>query len=388
MSAEKLRTLIEKGNYLSLELISDSLVNLLKEVSSLLVDQQRQIDALKGEVGKKIQIHDLTEFKTEVQNHLKEVDQRVLDSDKLLKESNEKVEQNLAMIQSNLQKSFDEQVQNLEHQYSGQISLLESDNDALQERVQRLELALAKLAPTVEQSENSLIDLFQKFDNFEKSESHDQNVAATPSSSSVNLSSGQFEDLSSMSMKGKSVDQIRKMNDVLRRLNDRVEEHTNSIDQINDKLNTPKEENTKVTEDQDRIITNLIEQKMAEINEKVSQIDAKFQEQANKVLSRVERKADTNLVERLFEKLRVLIASLKDDIDVIGKRQEHFVNKKYVEDRIAEEINSLCADEESSLINKPYKCLACGRPKLRITQPNVEVKLTDLPVILLPHQKT
>lgn len=128
--------------------------------------------------------------------------------------------------------------------------------------------------------------------------------------------------------------------------------------------------------------------KSGEINEKISQIQAKFEDQMNKLLSRIERKADTNLVERLFEKLRVLISTLKDDIDAVGKGIEHFVTKKYVEDRISEEIVGLVQNEESSLINKPFKCLACGRPKLRITPPNVEVKLTDLPVILLPHQPT
>jgi hypothetical protein len=43
MSAEELKFLVEKGSLINLNIITDSLVTLLKEVAAMLVDQQQQL---------------------------------------------------------------------------------------------------------------------------------------------------------------------------------------------------------------------------------------------------------------------------------------------------------------------------------------------------------
>ena len=63
MSAERLKALVEQGNLINLNIMSDALGSLLNEIAQMLVEQQRQIVQLKKEMADKVAKQDFVSFK-------------------------------------------------------------------------------------------------------------------------------------------------------------------------------------------------------------------------------------------------------------------------------------------------------------------------------------
>ena len=100
-----------------------------------------------------------------------------------------------------------------------------------------------------------------------------------------------------------------------------------------------------------------------QLRNEITQIEQMLEEQNRNLISRIERKSEISLVERMFEKLRVLIANAKDEVEAMKARLELFIDK----DQMIEYVNSVIKnllDDHSSVTNRHYKCLACGRPKV------------------------
>jgi hypothetical protein len=65
MSTEKLKSLVEGGNLIDLNIMSDSLTSLLNEIATVLVDQQRQLAQLRKDLSDSVSRDDFLAFKEE-----------------------------------------------------------------------------------------------------------------------------------------------------------------------------------------------------------------------------------------------------------------------------------------------------------------------------------
>jgi hypothetical protein len=102
-----------------------------------------------------------------------------------------------------------------------------------------------------------------------------------------------------------------------------------------------------------------------EIREAIRRLEVALNDQGSDLLGRVQRKAETSLVERMFEKLRGIIASVKDEVNALEVHVEKLVRRTEMEEYVETSLNSLLDDEQAAAANKPLKCLACGRPRLK-----------------------
>jgi hypothetical protein len=106
-------------------------------------------------------------------------------------------------------------------------------------------------------------------------------------------------------------------------------------------------------------------EELEEIRQAVRRIELTLDDQGKDLLGRVQRKAEITLVERMFEKLRGIVALVKDEINALGFHVEKLVRRSEMEEFVETSLASLIDEEQAAAANKPLKCLACGRPRLR-----------------------
>lgn len=118
----------------------------------------------------------------------------------------------------------------------------------------------------------------------------------------------------------------------------------------------------------------------------LDEMDAGFQERFAELIGRVERKSEISLVERMFEKLRAIVASVKDDLTVVEGRMEKLVKRIEMESYVETTLGSLLEEEQTATWNKHLRCLACGRPRLKASTAHSS-ELPPLPPIDSPTKK-
>jgi hypothetical protein len=106
-------------------------------------------------------------------------------------------------------------------------------------------------------------------------------------------------------------------------------------------------------------------EELEELRLAIQRIELTLDDQGKELLGRVQRKAEITLVERMFEKLRGIIASIKDEINVLGSHVEKLVRRSEMEKYVETSLSSLLDEEQAAAANKPLKCLACGRSRLK-----------------------
>jgi hypothetical protein len=131
---------------------------------------------------------------------------------------------------------------------------------------------------------------------------------------------------------------------------------------------------------------------LEELRQMLSDVDTAMQERIAGLIGRVERKAETSLVERMFEKLRAIVASVKDDLTVVEGQMEKLVRRIEMESYVETSLSSLLDEEQTATSNRHLRCLACGRPRLKASAAETHVARTSqlavLPPIKSPTKKS
>jgi hypothetical protein len=130
---------------------------------------------------------------------------------------------------------------------------------------------------------------------------------------------------------------------------------------------------------------------LEEIRHMLDEMDAGLQERFAELFGRVERKSEISLVERMFEKLRVIVASVKDDLTAVEGQMEKLVKRIEMESYVETSLSTLLDEEQTATSNKHLRCLACGRPRLKASTAETHmarsIELPALPPINSPAKK-
>ncbi|EAX78046.1 hypothetical protein TVAG_024370, partial [Trichomonas vaginalis G3] len=142
MSAERLKSLVEQGNLINLNIVSDSLGTLLHEITAMLVDQQRQINQINKDMEEKLDSKDFNSFSNQWRN-----DRDVLfrsfpnfeaNIQKVLKDVDHKNEE----IREHIDQSIDQVLMSVDTRIIEKMGDGESDVVVLQSRIDQLEQKL------------------------------------------------------------------------------------------------------------------------------------------------------------------------------------------------------------------------------------------------------
>jgi hypothetical protein len=104
---------------------------------------------------------------------------------------------------------------------------------------------------------------------------------------------------------------------------------------------------------------------LTELRAMIEKVEMEIGSQVNELVARIERKPETGLMERMFEKLRSLVAGFKDDLAAIERKMTELVTRADMEDYVEANMSSIIRDDETAAAEKPLKCLACGKPRLK-----------------------
>lgn len=374
MSAEKLKALVEKGNLINLNIVSDSLANLLNEVANMLVEQQKQIVELKKEIGEKCVQTEFDSFRDQwrsdrdtIMRSFPNIDDKFAQVNTDLKSQNEEIKEYVENSISNILISVDNRIlQKTDLIMSNQQFLTHSISE-LEEKVNSFQkstnssLASGRSLQNPMQSDD--LDIQERVQKLEEKIS---NIIKEPENKSEQDSSIPTSD-------GETTTKIQIDENTLETLRLEIKEQLQQMQKQIDNSN-------QIQNDQDIINQDTIDQEETEQNEynefeqmkiEIGQIEEAIEEQNKNLISRIERKMEISLVERMFEKLRLIITSTKDEISSLEKRIDDFVEKKQMEDYVQGTIRNLLEDEHASFTNKPIRCLACGRPRLNAS--NLEI---------------
>jgi hypothetical protein len=121
---------------------------------------------------------------------------------------------------------------------------------------------------------------------------------------------------------------------------------------------------------------------LAELRAMIEKLDMAKDSQVHELTARIERKPETSLVERMFEKLRGIVAGFKDDVAAVERKMEELVKRTEMEEYVDKNIVSIIREDDTATAEKPLKCLACGRRRLRTsTTETYALRTHELPAL-------
>jgi hypothetical protein len=106
-------------------------------------------------------------------------------------------------------------------------------------------------------------------------------------------------------------------------------------------------------------------EELADIRAMIEKIDIAMGSQVHELIARIERKPETSLMERMFEKLRGIVAGFRDDLAAIERKIAELVKRTEMEQYVEVNMISVIRDDETATAEKPLKCLACGKRRLK-----------------------
>lgn len=322
MSAERLRALVEQGNLINLNVVSDTLGNLLNEISQMLAEQQKQIAEISKKLTDKV---DITDYKSFYNQYMADNDRNTEfipkieeKMSKLSKDLDEKVNN----IKNHIDSTNDQNIITCETTINQKMGVLEADIQYVNQRMDLIDKALKNVTPNsgvADSSSNKLVnevELLRK--RVEKLESNVKNENSEWVSKEVIDQLNEYFESRLEEMAGKiqnkaSSGQDFSTNNAAGCKSARsVNGDSRNIDVVG-----VIEENEELEQDRMEQTIDLVKQKVEDINRDLT--------------IKLEHKADITLVERMFEKMRVIMTHVNDDISFISEKTDQFITKKEFE---------------------------------------------------------
>ena len=387
MSAERLKALVEQGNLINLNIVSDSLGTLLNEIAQMLVDQQRQINTMKKEIGDKLNSKEFGQFTSQWRT----------DRDMILR-SFPNFEASIAKLSKETEHKFDEVKQNME---SSIDSVLMTTDSRINEKVGSLE--------------SDTLLLQHKVDNFDQKY---KNITVSVTKADIDAIKKRLlkveSDLSVMS--GPKVDQ-HMIDQLKEEMDKRIEDiHANmtqieskelrtGISPTNSSPSPPPNVETApeiagiprfgVTGNEVMEPIEPIEENEAPVDEigelkkSIESLEAKIEEQSKNLITKNSWRSEVTLVERMFEKTRQFVTQLKDEVDAAVKKADQCVKKKDLDEYVEGKVNSFLESKKELISGPPLRCVNYKQEtKSQLAKRTDTVQSSGpLPVLLIQHRQ-
>lgn len=372
MSAEKLKALVEKGNLINLNIVSDQLGSLLNEIATMLVDQQKQITSLKKEIIEKVSKKDFDEFKDTYRSEKDRILRTFPNYDSSIARLNKDLDLMKDQVAHQIDTAVSSALMSVDTQITQKTDLFAAEQMLLSQSIASMENKLkATLGSTYAKASAGIIgaedpELKKKLAKIESQMASIRTTAAPVDQSAI-------EDLRT-EMK-KEIEALQQRLDEA--INGGEEEEADPNMQSHE-YNAEANGIEPIAESEDQI------NEIDEIKQEIANIETALEDQNKSLISRIERKSEISLVERMFEKLRVIIAGLRDDISKLDQKVGSFVMRTEMENYVQSTLDSLLQEEQSAFTHKPIKCLACGKHRLKASAPQENMAQThkvELPML-------
>jgi len=119
----------------------------------------------------------------------------------------------------------------------------------------------------------------------------------------------------------------------------------------------------KVNKAAKRVVGWMTEQVYREISEQ----SEKIQKTANNLISLVDRKIDRDFVERMFNKFRVMLSSINEEIEGMQCSFLNWITRDELEIVLQKFASRLTEDEDAAATKHKFECLLCGKPRTHLS---------------------
>lgn len=389
MSAEKLKELVERGPLINLNIVSDSLASLLHEVATMLVDQQRQIAQLKKDIGDRLPSEDFFAFKESWRTDRDNLAQAVPNLEAAVQRLSREMEDRSAALRGDIEEAVNSILMTVDNRIAQKLDSVGAEQAVTRQALSAVENKLKDISATQDDALAARVQLL---------EGRVSELSQRTLSSETQKDTAGAEALQKQEALKNDIEELKKE---LQQLKDTVEEGKTAAPRPHTELEVP--DHTGIpgynlpssvklegpssfmnpvpaqmpsglsdpidTIEDDEVEMNEID----ELRQGLAQMEEALEQMNKSLVSRIERKSENNLVERMFEKLRVIIASVRDDITALQGRAAEFVTRAEMEEYVQAAINAIFDDDLAAASNRPYKCLACGRPRVRQSQADTYV---------------
>ena len=370
MSAERLKALVEQGNLINLNIVSDSLGTLLNEIAQMLVDQQRQINSMKKDVTDKLNKTDYNQFVSQWRVDRDMILRSFPNFDATIAKLTKDMEHKNEDLRSHIDQAVDQALISVDTRFMEKMSSLENDNliaqhkidsfeqkyknitqqvtkadiDALKKRLLKVEGDVAALdAPKLDQKiiDELREEMEKRFDEMQ--------TTMTPREESSNSSQTRLETTAEIGMP--------RFGDVLETIE-------------------PIEENEVPSDD------------IAEIKKSIESIEAKIEEQNKNLITRSSWRSEVTLVERMFEKMRMFVTQLQDEVAAAVKGADECVKKADLDDFIEAKVNTFLESKKIIATGPPLRCIGLKSGEVKTPKKTADSStLSPLPVLLIQHRQ-
>ena len=410
MSAEKLKALVEQGNLINLNIVSDSLATLLHEVGTMLADQQQQIAQLRKELSERLPAADFYAFKETWNTDCEKMMQAIPTLEASMQRLNREMDERNAALRGEIEQAVNSVLMSVDNRIAQKMDAVSADQAVVRQSVNALEHKVKELSEasgSAGKCDEAVLSRIQLLENkvaelARRSDEHASIASANATATATACDKSEFDAFK---------DELRKE---VQQLKDSLEEYkaavpaqpstsTSSIANagmaevkphvelaVPDhtgipgynmssgvKLDgpaafmspVPPQMPSGISDPIDTIEDDEVEMnEMDELRQGLAQMEEALEEMNKSLVSRIERKSEINLVERMFEKLRVIIASVRDDITAIQAKMPELVTRAEMEEYVQGLFSAYFDEDLASASNRPYKCLSCGRPRVRQSQ--------------------
>ena len=365
MSAERLKSLVEQGNLINLNIVSDSLGTLLHEITAMLVDQQRQINQINKDMEEKLDSKDFNSFSNQWRN-----DRDVLfrsfpnfeaNIQKVLKDVDHKNEE----IREHIDQSIDQVLMSVDTRIIEKMGDGESDVVVLQSRIDQLEQKLKTASGSITK---------QDFDTVKKrllKVESDLTVVAHPKFDTSIID--KFKD---------------EMNKKFEELNNTVQ--TRLIPEEEFAAAGPNGETSRTTGSKANGDTKSNSDNIEELTKKLETAQSKIDELSRTAITKNSWTQEVGLVERMFDKMRTIVTTLKDEVNSASEKFGQCVTKTEMQ-AFVENIIIDYLEKNDTVSSPPLKCTnygSVGSPqnRKRTGSQSQDANNSTLPVLLVPRR--
>ena len=393
MSAERLKALVEQGNLINLNIVSDSLGTLLNEIAQMLVDQQRQLNTIKKDINDKLNTKEFTQFtnqwRTDRDMILRSFPNFEASIAKLSKETEHKFDE----VKQNVENSIDSVLMSTDTRINEKIGTLESDTLLLQHRIESFEQKYKNITQQVTKAD---VDAIKK--RLLKVES-DLTVVTAPKINQQMLD--QLKEEMEKKLEDIQVNMVPVDSKELKTGNSATSSTilppststTTKLEPVSDLGGIPRfgvpggeildtiepiEENEAPIDD------------IAELKKNIESLEAKIEEQSKNLITKNSWRSEVTLVERMFEKTRQFITQLKDEVDAAVKKSDQCVKKKDLDEYVENKVNSFLETKDVIMNGPPLRCVNYKQDsKTPAAKRSIDTAPINgpLPVLLLKHRQ-
>jgi hypothetical protein len=385
MATEKVRELIDQGNLINLNTNHASLTALLNEVAAMLVEQQKAIQLIKKDLSERVPREEFSQFREQIRSEREYMIKSIPNADALVKRIGQDLDRRQAKMKAEMDDSMSTVLMAVDTRISQKVDFFQIEQELMRKAITSMENKVIERDKSEKNEEkeikvSDIVGLDSQLEEMRcelsslKDEIRDRAVGDAVNSDDIQaLKEEMMQHLRDVSARTPGGRRPSGSGHLLQR---------RSADGSVDEEKTPETtsfQGVSSGRGQQSPIVAYREMLRAvsregadnvtltELENSIAQFEDALREQGKDYNLKLSRKADVTLVERMFEKVRIVVASLKSDFEAVLKVAEKYVERREMRAYVDQSMAGLLETDQTGLSRKPLKCMACGRPRLRAT---------------------